>query len=128
VQALVATLASTAAGCAAMVPLENLQVGGMRGQRAVSNFSRGTRAALAASTASCTMVPLWTHLITGPVASIVSGWIDDLMARFALHDHASIISVHLTGGAVGVLSVGFFADPVRPLIVLAPCLHASLIT
>ena len=85
----------------------------MHAVKAVHTISQGTRAAVVASTASCAVVPLWTQLITGPLASVTSGWLDRLLQRCGMHDSSSVVSVHLGGGAIGVVAVGFFAQQVH---------------
>lgn len=88
---------------------------GFEALAAVHSLSQGTRAAIVSSAASCTVVPLWTHVLTGPVASITSSWIEAALQRYGLQDNSSLVSVHLGGGALGVIAVGIFAHQVHGL-------------
>lgn len=80
---------------------------------ALHTFSLGARSAVVACAASCTVVPVWTQLITGSLASILCSWLDAVLQQRGFRDDAAIVAVHLFGGAIGVLSVGFFAQEVR---------------
>ena len=113
-QVVAATLLSGASGCVAQLLYRSQAATGIRALNAGRSFSKGTRAAIVACAASCTVVPLWTHLITGPLASVVSGWLDRFMSQVCgIDDITAIVPIHLGGGAIGLLAVGMFADPVR---------------
>lgn len=114
-QAVTATVLSGASGCLALMLYKPMHARGIRALSAVHVFSQGTRAAIVSCAASCTVVPLWTHLITGPIASITSSWIDRILQHYGLHDKGSMVSVHLSGGAIGLVAVGFFAEEVSNL-------------
>ena len=127
-QAATATLLSGASGCIAIMLCKPKPA-----FSAVHTISRGTRAAIVASAASCTVVPLWTHILTGPLASVSCGWLQVLLQKRGMHDTTSVVSVHLGGGAIGIVAVGLFAKQVRKisqvpaaLSSLSPCWKASV--
>lgn len=113
-QVVAATLLSGASGCFAQILYRAQAFTGMRALNSVHSYSQGTRAAIIACAASCTVVPLWTHMITGPLASVASGWLGAVLQHRGIHDNTAIVSMHLSGGAIGLLAVGVFAQAVRP--------------
>lgn len=112
-QVVASTLLSGASGCIAQLVYRAQAATGIRALNAAHDFSKGARAAIVACAASCTVVPLWTHLITGPLASIVSDLLDHFMWQTSgIDDTTAIVPIHLGGGALGLLAVGFFGDAV----------------
>ena len=86
-------------------------------------------AGLVASAASCGVVPLWVHAITSSVSAIAAKLISKLLIRQGIDDVTSVVPVHLVGGVISVVSVGFFAETKRiRMLPMAPSDEASQIS
>jgi Amt family ammonium transporter len=76
-----------------------------------SMMLNGSLAGLVAVTAPCAYIPSWAAIVIGLVAGVVvvisAGIVE---RRFKIDDPVGAISVHGTCGALGLLSVGLFAD------------------
>ena len=76
-----------------------------------SMMLNGSLAGLVAVTAPCAYIPSWAAILIGLVAGVVvvisAGIVE---RRFKIDDPVGAISVHGTCGALGLLSVGLFAD------------------
>jgi ammonia channel protein AmtB len=111
VQAALATLfAGAVGGLTAMILCKPSQ----RTWRATSTVSKvvvGVLAGLVASTSTCSVVPLWAHSITSAIAAICAKLTCQLLSHAGIDDVSAVVPVHLVGGIISVLSVGFFAHP-----------------
>lgn len=68
-------------------------------------------AGLSAMTSCCGWVPIWAAFPIGAGASMVFLAVISFLRYLRIDDPVDCIAIHLGGGAVGVLSVGLFADP-----------------
>lgn len=67
---------------------------------------------LVAITGPCGVVQPWAALVIGGIASLILTLGSDFLAWLNVDDPLDAVSIHLFGGAWGLLSSGFFADPV----------------
>eukprot|EP00892_Ulva_mutabilis_P010451 jgi/Ulvmu1/7779/UM004_0008.1 len=105
----VATLLSGCVGCITGLLQEQCRQTSPNYQAMAYACSRAVRVSVATVSASCTVVPLWTHFLSVPLAVLTAGSASTLLDRHAVCDAADAIAVHLVGGVVGILSVGFFS-------------------
>ena len=82
-------------------------------QEEARTFAQAVRVSVASVSASCTVVPLWSHFVTAPLAVLAAASTSTFLERRMVGDTAGIVAVHLVGGVISLLSVGFFARPVR---------------
>ena len=75
----------------------------------------GTLAGLVSASATCIVAPLWTHVPVAAVAAGVAQLAQWGLRKLQVDDATSAAAVHLGGGAVSILAVGFFAEPQRLL-------------
>jgi ammonium transporter len=76
----------------------------------VGLMMNGTLAGLVAVTASAHVVTISSAAIIGVLGAIAMIIVDWLLLRFQVDDAVGAIPVHLGGGILGTLAVGFFAD------------------
>lgn len=69
----------------------------------------GVVAGLVAITPSCGAVNIWGALVIGAAAGIVCALAVGLKYRFGYDDSLDVVGVHLVGGLIGTLLIGFFA-------------------
>ncbi|MFJ5861142.1 ammonium transporter [Pseudarthrobacter sp. NPDC092439] len=72
----------------------------------------GVVAGLVAITPSCANISPVAAVGLGLVAGAACCWFVDLKYRFGLDDSLDVVGVHLGGGLIGTLSLGFIALPV----------------
>ncbi|HEV8558664.1 MAG TPA: ammonium transporter [Actinophytocola sp.] len=70
----------------------------------------GAVAGLVAVTPACGYVNMWGALVIGVVAGAVCALAVSLKYRFGFDDSLDVVGVHLFGGLVGTLLIGFFSD------------------
>ncbi|HCB06307.1 MAG TPA: ammonia channel protein, partial [Nocardioides bacterium] len=101
-------LNTTIATCAAMLGwllVERL----MHGKATTLGAASGIVAGLVAITPSCGAVNLLGAVAIGVIAGAVCAWAVGLKYRFGLDDSLDVVGVHLVGGLLGTLLIGFFA-------------------
>ena len=74
-------------------------------------IASGIVAGLVAITPACGFVPTWAALAIGVIAGTVCSYAVSLKFRFGYDDALDVVGVHLVGGLVGSLLIGFFSDP-----------------
>jgi Ammonium Transporter Family len=73
----------------------------------------GTLCGLVAVTAGCGVMEPWAAVVAGMMAGIAYLASSRLLIKFRIDDAVDAIPVHLTGGILGMLWVGFMASPNR---------------
>ena len=58
--------------------------------------------------------PRWARSLLGLIAGVVCALAVGLKFRFGYDDSLDVVGVHLVGGVVGTVLIGFFADPGSP--------------
>ncbi len=107
VQAFVNTfLAASAAGLAWAV-VERVRDGHFTNLGVASGIVAG----LVAITPGCGFVTSMSSIAIGVVAGVVCAFAIGLKTRFGYDDALDVVGVHLVGGLVGSVLIGFFADP-----------------
>jgi ammonium transporter, Amt family len=97
-----------AATCAAM--LGWLFIERVRDGHATSlGAASGVVAGLVAITPACAFVDIWGALIIGVVAGGVCALAISIKYRLGYDDSLDVVAVHLVGGLIGTLLIGFFA-------------------
>ncbi|MDR1833201.1 MAG: ammonium transporter [Propionibacteriaceae bacterium] len=74
----------------------------------------GIVAGLVAITPSCSSVEPWAGLLIGLIAGICCAFAVGLKYKLGYDDSLDVVGVHLVGGLVGTLLIGFFASPGTP--------------
>ncbi|MFT4042023.1 MAG: ammonium transporter [Gordonia sp. (in: high G+C Gram-positive bacteria)] len=74
----------------------------------------GIVAGLVAITPSCSAVDIWGALIIGVLAGIVCALAVSLKFKFGFDDALDVVGVHLVGGLLGTLLIGFLATKAAP--------------
>jgi Amt family ammonium transporter len=103
-----ALINTTGSGCAGI--LGWLAVEFVRDRKGTSfGAASGAVAGLVAITPSCGSVSPLGSLVVGAVAGAVCAWAVGLKYRFDYDDSLDVVGVHLVGGLVGTLIIGFLA-------------------
>ena len=103
--ALLNTQVATAAALVGWVLVERIRDGHVTGVGAAS----GAVAGLVAITPACAFVAPWAAVVIGLVAGAVCAVAVTWKNRFGFDDSLDVVGVHLVGGLVGCLLIGFFA-------------------
>ena len=74
----------------------------------------GVVAGLVAITPSCGAVNIVGALVVGAVAGMACAWAVSLKYRFGMDDSLDVVGVHLVGGVVGTLLIGFVGTTTSP--------------
>jgi ammonium transporter, Amt family len=69
----------------------------------------GAVAGLVAITPACGYVDMWGALVIGVVAGAICALAVSLKFKFGLDDSLDVVGIHLVGGLVGTLLIGFFS-------------------
>ncbi|MFF5989019.1 ammonium transporter [Prauserella flavalba] len=102
--AFVNTLTATCAAMLGWLLTERLRDGKATSLGAAS----GVVAGLVAITPACAFVDTWGALSIGAIAGILCALAVGLKYRFGYDDSLDVVGVHLVGGLVGTLLIGFF--------------------
>ena len=98
------TQVATAAALAGWLIVERLRDGHATGLGAAS----GAVAGLVAITPACAFVTPTGAIFIGLIAGAICAYAVGLKYKFNLDDSLDVVGVHLVGGIVGTLSIGFF--------------------
>ncbi|MDR1852007.1 MAG: ammonium transporter [Propionibacteriaceae bacterium] len=71
----------------------------------------GIVAGLVAITPSCSVVEPWAALVIGLIAGVACAYAVGLKYKLGYDDSLDVVGVHLVGGLIGTLLIGFFASP-----------------
>ena len=99
------TMVATAAGILGWLLVEKFRDGHATSLGAAS----GAVAALVAITPACAFVAPWGAIIIGLLAGVVCAFAVTLKYRLGYDDSLDVVGVHMVGGIVGCLLIGFFA-------------------
>ncbi|MEU6642329.1 ammonium transporter [Saccharomonospora sp. NPDC046836] len=102
--AFINTLTATCAAMLGWLLTERLRDGKATSLGAAS----GVVAGLVAITPACAFVDTWGALSIGAIAGILCALAVGLKYRFGYDDSLDVVGVHLVGGLVGTLLIGFF--------------------
>ena len=83
----------------------------------------GVVAGLVAITPSCSSVSPMGAILLGLIAGVVCALAVGLKFRFGYDDSLDVVGVHLVGGIIGTVLIGFLADPGSPAGVGGPVLR-----
>ncbi|SDU30045.1 ammonium transporter [Jiangella alkaliphila] len=108
--ALVNTVAATAAAMLAWIIVEKLRDGHATSLGAASGLVSG----LVAITPACAALNPVGSLILGVVAGAICSLVVDLKFRLRYDDSLDVVAVHLVGGLVGTIAIGFLATADAP--------------
>jgi len=103
--ALLNTQVATAAALVGWAVVERLRDGHFTSVGAAS----GAVAGLVAITPACAFVSPWAAVLLGLAAGAVCAYAVNLKNKFGFDDSLDVVGVHLFGGLVGCLLIGFFA-------------------
>ncbi|MCB0905695.1 MAG: ammonium transporter [Nocardioidaceae bacterium] len=106
-------LNTTIATCAAMLAwlaMERI----MHGKATSLGAASGIVAGLVAITPSCGAVDLVGAIAIGAVAGAACAWAVGLKYKFGLDDSLDVVGVHLVGGVVGTVLIGFLSTSSAP--------------
>jgi Amt family ammonium transporter len=107
VQAFINTFLAAAAAGLAWAVVERLRDGHFTNLGVASGIVAG----LVAITPACGFVTSMAGIAIGAIAGVVCSVAVGLKYRFGFDDALDVIGVHLVGGLVGSVLIGFFADP-----------------
>ena len=99
------TMVATAAGVLGWLLVEKFRDGHATSLGAAS----GAVAALVAITPACAFVAPWGAIAIGALAGIICAFAVTLKYKVGIDDSLDVVGVHLVGGVVGCLAIGFFA-------------------
>jgi ammonium transporter, Amt family len=104
------TFTATCAATLAWLAVEKVKDGHVTGIGAAS----GAIAGLVAITPSCGALSPIGSIITGAIAGAVCPIAVGLKTRFGYDDSLDVVGVHLVGGVIGTLAIGFLATASAP--------------
>jgi len=104
------TTIATAAAMLAWLAMERI----LHGKATSLGAASGIVAGLVAITPSCGAVGLFGAIVIGVVAGALCAWAVGLKYKFNLDDSLDVVGVHLVGGLVGTLLIGFLSTSVAP--------------
>ncbi|GAA1305827.1 MULTISPECIES: ammonium transporter [Planotetraspora] len=89
------------------------------GHSTTLGVASGAVAGLVAITPACGFVDPWAAIVIGAIAGTVCAYAVGLKYKLGFDDSLDVVGVHLVGGALGAISLGFFAaypflDPQAP--------------
>lgn len=99
------TMVATSAGILGWLIVEKLRDGHATSLGAAS----GAIAGLVAITPACAFVAPWGAIAIGAIAGIVCAFAVTLKYKLGYDDSLDVVGVHMVGGIVGCLLIGFFA-------------------
>ncbi len=102
--ALINTQVATAAGLGGWLLVERFRDGHATSLGAAS----GAVAGLVAITPACAFVAPWAAVLLGVLAGMICALAVGLKYRFGYDDSLDVVGIHLIGGLVGCLFIGFF--------------------
>src|SRR5664280_775060 len=105
-QAFVSTQLATAAALLAWIAVEKLR----NGHSTTLGAASGAVAGLVAITPACGSVSSMGAILVGLAAGAVCALAVSLKFRFGFDDALDVVGVHLVGGMLGALLIGFLAD------------------
>ena len=108
--ALVNTIVATSAAMLGWILVERIRDGKPTSLGAAS----GVVAGLVAITPSCSSVAPLGGIAIGFIAGVLCALAVGLKYRFGYDDSLDVVGVHLVGGLVGTVLIGFLADPGSP--------------
>jgi ammonium transporter, Amt family len=86
----------------------------LHGKATSLGAASGIVAGLVAITPSCGAVNLLGAIGIGAIAGMACAWAVGLKYKFGLDDSLDVVGVHLVGGVVGTLLIGFFSTSTAP--------------
>jgi len=86
----------------------------LHGKATSLGAASGIVAGLVAITPSCGAVSLVGAIAIGAIAGIVCAWAVGLKFRFGLDDSLDVVGVHLVGGIIGTVLIGFLSTAAAP--------------
>ena len=102
--ALINTMAAGASGILGWLIVERLKDGKGTSVGAAS----GAVAGLVAITPSCaSLTPMWA-VVVGAITGVVCALAVELKFHFGFDDSLDVVGIHLVGGLIGMLAIGFF--------------------
>ena len=108
--AFVNTLVATCSGMLAWLLVERIR----DGRPTMVGAASGIVAGLVAITPACSSVTPLGAIAVGAIAGAVCAVCITLKYRLGYDDSLDVVAVHLVGGLVGTLAIGFFASAVAP--------------
>jgi Amt family ammonium transporter len=79
------------------------------GHSTTLGVASGAVAGLVAITPACGFVDPWAAIVIGAIAGTVCAYAVGLKYKLGFDDSLDVVGVHLVGGALGAISLGFFA-------------------
>ncbi|MGH3942394.1 MAG: ammonium transporter [Pseudonocardiaceae bacterium] len=108
--AFVNTLVATAAAMLSWLLVERVR----DGRPTSLGGASGVVAGLVAITPACHSVSPLGAIAIGAIAGVLCALAVSIKFRFGFDDSLDVVAVHLVGGLVGTLLIGFLADPAAP--------------
>ncbi|GAB2808903.1 ammonium transporter [Actinocorallia aurea] len=99
------TQVATAAAAGAWILVEKLR----DGHATTLGVASGAVAGLVAITPACGFVDPWAAVVIGLIAGAVCAFAVGLKYKLGYDDSLDVVGVHLVGGVIGAVSLGFFA-------------------
>jgi len=104
------TMAATGAACLGWLATERIRDGHATSLGAASGIVAG----LVAITPACSAVTPLGAVAIGILAGVLCALAVSLKFRFGFDDSLDVVGVHLVGGLVGTIAIGFFASTAAP--------------
>lgn len=108
--AMVNTIVATCAAMLGWLATERIRDGKATSLGAASGIVAG----LVAITPSCASISPMGSILLGAIAGVVCALAVGLKFRFGYDDSLDVVGVHLVGGILGTVLIGFLADPGSP--------------
>ena len=99
------TQVATAAAAGAWILVEKFR----DGHSTTLGVASGAVAGLVAITPACGFIDPWAAVVLGAIAGAVCAYAVGLKYKLGFDDSLDVVGVHLVGGAIGAISLGFLA-------------------
>ncbi|WP_066373470.1 ammonium transporter [Herbidospora mongoliensis] len=99
------TQVATAIAAGAWLVVEKLR----DGHATTLGVASGAVAGLVAITPACGFVDVWAAALIGLLAGAICAWAVGLKYKFGFDDSLDVVGVHLVGGVIGAVALGFVA-------------------
>jgi len=100
------TQIATAAAAGAWILVEKLR----DGHATTLGCASGAVAGLVAITPACAFVDPWAAIVLGAIVGAVCAYAVGMKYKLGFDDSLDVVGVHLVGGALGAISLGFLAN------------------
>ena len=83
------------------------------GETSLAAVGNGILAGLVGITSACGFVPVWAALVIGLLSAVAAEKTAAVLMQYNIDDPVDAFATHFPSAVIGIVSVGFFAEPAR---------------